>query len=474
MDDTKVDQQTSAVAEMAQVWPIIDSLVGGTLAMRKAGEKLLPKWPKEDGDSYKERLATAVLFGAFNRTTEVLAAKPFARPIQIEGVSSAIEDFYPNIDMEGTDLHAFCGHAMLACLRYGLHGVLVDVPKAEGVRSKADEKAAGIRPYFTHYPASSILGWRSNKSADDGNFLTQLRLKEQIIEEDGPFGEKKVDQVRVLYPGKWEVWRQTKILDGRTIWEVYDSGTTSIDVIPFVFFYGLRDGFGIGKPPLIELAYMNVEHWQSSSDQQTILHVARVPVLFAKGMSDEDEIVIGSKAATSTKNVDADLKYVEHSGEAIESGRQSIHDLEDRMRQTGAELLTERQGEVTAQQVNSEDEDNRSTLQKITEEFEDSLEYCLKLMALWLGDKSADPEVELHKDFGPSEMDPDVLMGAADRKIVSKQTVREHLKRADVLEHDLDEDEELKRLGLEQTSELDLEAKKQKIASDSSDKLAGP
>src|SRR6185312_4110411 len=335
MDDTKVDQQTAAVMEMAQVWPVIDALVGGTLAMRKAGKKLLSQWPKEDDSSYKERLETAVLFGAFSRTTDVLAAKPFARPLQIEGVSSAIEEFYPNIDMEGTDLHAFCGHAMLACLRYGLHGVLVDVPKAEGVRSKADEKAAGIRPYFTHYPASSILGWRSNKSADDGNFLTQLRLKEQIIEEDGPFGEKKVDQVRVLYPGKWEVWRQTKILDGRTIWEVYDSGTTSIDVIPFVFFYGLRDGFGIGKPPLIELAYMNVEHWQSSSDQQTILHVARVPVLFAKGMSDEDEIVIGSKAATSTKNVDADLKYVEHSGEAIESGRQSIHDLEDRMRQTG-------------------------------------------------------------------------------------------------------------------------------------------
>jgi predicted RNase H-related nuclease YkuK (DUF458 family) len=70
------------------------------------------------------------------------------------------------------------------------------------------------------------------------------------------------------------------------------------------------------------------------------------------------------------------------------------------MRQIGAELLTERQGEVTASQVNSEDEDNRSTLQKITEEFEASLESCLALMELWTGNKSANPRVELHKDFG--------------------------------------------------------------------------
>lgn len=456
MDDPKVDQRSAAVDAMAAAWPVIDALVGGTLAMRKAGKLFLPQWPKEDDESYKERLGTAVLFPAFTRTTEVLASKPFARPIKVENVPARVEEMFPNIDMMGTDLHAFCGQAMMACLRYGLHGVLVDAPEAEGVKTKADEKKAGVRPYMTHYPASSILGWRAAKNAD-GSYLTQLRLMEEVTEPDGLFGEQIIQQVRVLTPGAWEIWRQEKTADGtKQQWVKVKEGTTTIKVIPFVFFYGLRDGFGIGKPPLLELAHMNVEHWQSASDQQTILHVARVPILFGKGFTAKDKIVVGSKAATISLNEKAELKYVEHTGAAIEAGAKAIHDLEDRMRETGAELLTERQGEVTAQQVNSEDEDNRSTMQKIAEEFEDALESCFKLMALWLGEQST-PEVEIYKDFSAADLfgkSGDLLMSAVDKKIVSKQTAREHLKRADVLAHDLDETEEIKRLEAERQADI--------------------
>jgi hypothetical protein len=256
-----------------------------------------------------------------------------------------------------------------------------------------------VRPYFANYPASAILGWTAERGAF-GTFLSQIRLKETVTESTGRFTVDTVEQIRVLEPGSWEVWRQAKTADGeKSQWTLFESSTTSIDVIPFVFFYRLREGLGIGRPPLLELAHLNIEHWQSASDQQNILHVARVPILFAKGFGTVDKITVGAKAATTAKDAHAELKYVEHSGAAIEAGRNAIHDLEDRMRQIGAELLTERLGEVTAQQVNSEDEDNRSTLRKIVEEFEDSLESCLALMALWGGDKNADPRVELFKDF---------------------------------------------------------------------------
>jgi hypothetical protein len=170
-------------------------------------------------------------------------------------------------------------------------------------------------------------------------------------------------------------------------------------------------------------------------------------------------------SVTKASKADAELKYVEHTGAAIEAGRQSIHDLEDRMREVGAELLTERQGEVTASQVNSEDEDNRSTLQKIVEEFEDSLESCLRLMGLWMGEKS-DPEVQMFKDFASGDLSGktgDLLMGAVDRKVVSKQTAREHLKRADVLAHDLDETEETRRLQAELDAALKDEQARAKL-----------
>src|ERR1035437_6652037 len=113
MDDFKVDQQSAAVAAMAENWPVVDAVVGGTPGMRKAGKRFLPNFPQEPDESYKERLSTAVLFNAFGRTTEVLAAKPFARPMQIESVSPKVEGMFENIDLMGTDLHAFCAQLML-------------------------------------------------------------------------------------------------------------------------------------------------------------------------------------------------------------------------------------------------------------------------------------------------------------------------------------------------------------------------
>jgi hypothetical protein len=51
------------------------------------------------------------------------------------------------------------------------------------------------------------------------------------------------------------------------------------DYIPFVPLYGTRLAFMMGISPLRDVAYLNVKHWQSQSDQDTILHVARVPIL---------------------------------------------------------------------------------------------------------------------------------------------------------------------------------------------------
>ena len=228
---------------------------------------------------------------------------------------------------------------------------------------------------------------------------------------------------------------------------VFDEGVTSLKKIPFVFFYGLKQDFGVGAPPLLDLAYQNVQHWQSDSDQQTILHVARVPILFAKGFSEADTIVVGSSAACRSSNEQADLSYVEHTGAAIEAGRQAILDLEDRMRQTGAELLVQRPSVATATQITTEGEGNKSTLQRIVESFEDSLEACLDLMAEWVGEK-INSEVELYKDFGAaslSDQAANLVIGAANSGHVSSETAFKTLQRMDVVSPSLDwEDEKLK------------------------------
>lgn len=439
-----VDSQSAAVADMAEAWPRIDALSGGTGAMRKAGKAFLPQFAAEPAEAYKIRLDAAVLFPAFAHTSEVLAAKPLSKAIGIKDVPPDIEALFEDIGGPGVTLHALAGTLMLECLRPGLVGVLVDMPpRPADVRTLADEQAAGLRPRFAVYKAGSILGWR----CDEMGGLAQLRLMEEVCEPDGDWGEKAVRQVRVLTPGAWATYRKV-MKDGKEVWALHTDGETTIKRIPFAFFYGIREGFGIGRPPLEHLAHQNVLHWQSSSDQQTLLRTARVPILFAKGLKEDEPIVIGAASLTRTTNHEASMEFVEHSGAAIEAGRQSLKDLEDQMRQTGAELLVQRPMTATATQTVSETEASRSILQRIAEGFEESLEECITLAGEWTGQKIA-PNVTVYKDFGAAHISDNAvntLLTAEEKGVVSTETAFKGLQRRDLVPQEITWEEEWARI----------------------------
>lgn len=437
-----VRSESEAISAMSTQWPMILALLSGTHAMRKGGTKYLPQWPNEQAESYASRLATATLYPAFSRTVEVMASKPFSKPVAIdEGTPPRIVEWLDDVDLSGRNLHAFAADIMLDCISYGLSGVLVDYPQASQVRTRADEMVTGVRPYFAHYKPQSILGWKSTKR-NGQEMLTQLRLLESVEEEDGPFGTKQVEQVRVLEPGLWFVYR--KLGDD---WVVYEEGTTTLSEIPFVFFYGIRKSFGIGVAPLLELAFQNIEHWQSLSDQQTILHVARVPILTVIGANDDSQITVGASSAVKLP-VGADMRFVEHSGQAIEAGRKSLLDLEERMRQTGAELLVLKPGDITATQVTSENEANRCTLQKIVEVFEDCLDQCLQYMADWVGEPDGGG-VSLFTDFGAAtlgEASAELLLKANQSGKLSDETMFDEWKRRGIISPENEWNDEQERI----------------------------
>lgn len=438
-----VRTESAAVEEMAVHWPMLRALLGGTHAMRAAGKSYLPQWPNEQDESYRARLAVATLYPAYARTVEVLAGKPFSKPLTLgEDVPARLQDWSQDIDLQGRNLHTFAAELMRDVIGYGLSGVLIDYPKADGIRTQADEKAIGARPYFTRYAPGTVLGWKSEQRAG-ATRLTQMRLLESVEEDDGEWATKSAEQVRVLVPGAWAIYRS----NGKNEWALFEEGTTTLSEIPFVFFYGERQGFGTSRPPLLDLAHQNVEHWQSASDQQTITHVARVPILTVIGAEENTSITVGASAAVSLP-VGADLKFVEHSGAAIEAGRQSLLDLEERMRQTGAELLVLKPGQITATQVTSESEANKCALQRITESVEDGLDQCLQFAAEWVGEAEGG-HVALFKDFGAgllSEASAKLVLELQQGGLISKETAIKEQQRRGVLSADIDPEDEAERV----------------------------
>lgn len=441
----KVQEQSSEVVAMAQHWPIVEALLGGTAAMRAAGATFLPKWPNEEETSYKTRLSVATLFPALARTISVMGGKPFAKDVVFgEDVPAKIVDWCQDADQQGNSLHTLLADVIAEALGFGLCGVLVDhAAKPEDAKTLADERALGMRPYMVFYRHGQILGWKE-KLVNGVTVLTQLRLAESIKIEDGEYGERCVRRVRVLTPGAFEVWEEGE--KGDDEWRLVEGGITTLKAIPFVPFYGRKLGFMRGVSPLLDLAHLNVKHWQSQSDQDTIMHVARVPILAISGVDSQDgpKITIGSGSAINLPQ-GAEAKYVEHSGKAIEAGAKALKDLEEQMITTGAELLVVKPDQKSATQSNNDAEANKSELQLITEKTEDSADQVLQFMADWVKEAEGG-HVSLFKDFGAgslSDASAQLILSLQQGGLITKETALRELQRRGTLSPDIVPTDEL-------------------------------
>jgi len=436
------------VDEMRQDWAIVDALMGGTRAMRKAGVTYLPKWPKEEPDAYQARLKTSTLLPAYSETVQNMTGRVFADPITLtEDVPEPIEEMAEDFDLQGNNLQVWSQSLFSAGLSHGLCHVLVDYPMADGLKTKADEKSAGVRPYAVIIKPGQVLGWRSaNKGGQQ--VLTQFRYMECVEVDDGEFGTKSIDQIRVLVPGAWATYIEVDDGKGQKTWQKNGEGLTSLTEIPLTTFYTKRTGFMTATPPLLELANMNIKHWQSQSDQDNILHVARVPMLAVIGIEEGVDITVGAGSATRLPR-DADMKWVEHTGKAIEAGRQSLLDLVDDMRLAGAKLLQkDKQSVKTATQAEDEACQEMSPLQTMAGQLEDALDQVLQFFADWMKESEGghvQVKGNFDVDFSPETTMP-FLLNMNINGVLSDQSLFAEVQRRGLLSEDLDWDDEVTKL----------------------------
>ncbi|WP_448647095.1 DUF4055 domain-containing protein [Pseudomonas mohnii] len=439
-----------AVDAMREDWAIVDPLMGGTRAMREAGEQLLPKWPKEEDCDYRKRLSLSTLFPAYRETVKNNTGRVFAEPIVLgEDVPPVLQDLTEDFDRQGNNLQVWAKSFFTQALSHGLCHALADYPNikpsgdTEQLVTLADAQAVKARPYAIMIRPQQVIGWRTRNDGGE-HVLTQFRYKESVEEEDGLFGMKRIDQIRVLTPGAWQTYREKADDKGQKTWMLYEEGLTSLDHIALTTLYTDRTGFMTAKPPLLELAYLNVKHWQSQSDQDNILHVARVPMLAVIGLSEGEKITVGVGSATNLP-VNADMKFVEHTGKSIEAGRQSLADLEDQMRVAGAKLLQkDKQAVKTATQAEEEAAQELSPLQTMASGLEDALDQILQHFA----ELSGLPEgghVQVQGNFDVDfavETTLPLLLNMASQGRLSDETLFSEMQRRNVVSSDIKWEEE--------------------------------
>ena len=314
--EPQVDDHSIAYGIMNMRWQIINSLLGGTQAMRHTGQFMTPKHAQEDDDNWRRRVDRSVLTNIFKRTIRSLSGRPFTEEIKFDEIPPALDKLSEDVDKCGNDINVFSRAVFSDGLAKGFSAILVDYPPVTQLnedgsqRTLADEVRDGSNPYFVHVRPENIIAAFSDV-VGGVELLTHVRIRENAVERDGVFGEKVVERIRVLEPGTWVLWEKIKVNNRKEEWRIIDSGETSLPFIPMVIFYTEREGLMLADPPLMDIANLNVAHWQSSSDQRHILTVARFPILASSGVVDLGTTVIGPNEHLNTPDTQGRVYYVE-------------------------------------------------------------------------------------------------------------------------------------------------------------------
>lgn len=437
------DTESASYKKMKPLWLMINALLGGTAAMREAGQELLPKHRREFDDDYKERLSTNVLVNFFEWTLDGLVSKPFSEAPKYDNLPVGWEEgWLDDIDLQGNHVTVFLRNWFRDAYAKGFSHVLIDFPRIQPredgkPRTLDDDRKEGLRPYWVQVAPENVL-FAHAEMANGVERLTQVRILEESVEVED-WEEKVVRRIRVLRPGSVQLYRQ----GADKKWHLEDEWETGLTDIPFVTYYaGIREGLHLAKPPLLDLAYLNVAHWQSSSDQRNVLKVARFPLLAASGLSAEDSeaVVVGPNRLLSTTDPQGKFYYVEHTGAAISAGQKDMESLEDQMAGYGATHLKVQPGSMTATARALDSAEAISPLQAAVLDFEDAVVQALDWTAAWVKLEQGG-DVEFNKEFGLTLGDQnglEILRKTRETKDISRKAWLEELKRRGLLRPEYD------------------------------------
>lgn len=475
-----VTRRTAAVEAMHDTFRLPEDLVGGTPTMRERGETWLPKEDKESPAAYETRLLRSFLFPAYDSTWDNVCAKPFERPVTIVGdLPTELEAIESNADQQGSSLTEFAKQVQQTA-HLGLALVIVDFASDGRGMTLEQERARGTRPYFVLVRATQLRGWRERTLPNGAQELTMLRYHETVTEPVGEFGERTVPQIRVWHApieppdeqggfdvllkfrsneitrdafvavggtlGRWEVWRQPDPEKPHE-WAIDTDGEHDYPGIPLVDHYTNREGLLVASPPLAQLAWKNLEHWQSASDQRHILRYARFAMLFQTGVSEEEieqkqqvgPVVI---IRTTSSSQEASLEYVEPTGAGAKLGEGDLARLRDEMESMGLQVLSKRVGTSTATGDAIDEGRQVSQIKAWVRGLEKTLRRCYEVAATWLRLELNDElKIDVHDNFTLSlrgEKDSEFLFKAWQADAIDQLTFLEEIQTRGVLDENRD------------------------------------
>jgi hypothetical protein len=471
---------------------VVRALRGGTTAMRSMGTVFLPRDLREQEipDEYHRRLLRTFLFPGYDDAVKNVAARPFQRPTEVAGEKSLDERLHmlvTDCDRNGLSLTRFAQACMDTLTDRGVVHILVDHPPAMvddgtgGLRRMNLREAAesNVRPFMCLVSPDALVNWGWEQDAFGQDVLAWIIVIESM-ESVHPTTLEERSILRLLYYSstEWQVWERNapRVSASRTrVTEHADllqtarataAQTIANDREPYVFVRGATHDLGIvplvtvnvgrygydrlqARPPMMDLAWKNVEHWLSSSEQRNVLHYARFPFLQGKGVSQEQVekgIRLGAGGMALSTNENFGLAYVEPQGGGVTAGERDLDRLEKHMQALGMAPLLMNKGPQTATGESIDEVKAQAEAQSWVEALEWGLFRAYEYAARWIGvELPEDFTIAIFRDFGlvmRSSQDLALLQADASASRITPETYLREAKRRGLYADDLDPEAE--------------------------------
>lgn len=445
-----VNSQHADYAAMLPVWQTCRDVAGGQRQVHKAAEKYLPRLKGESNEDYEARKARALFFNATWRTIAGLVGLLFRKDPTYK-VSTPAEPMLEDVTQTGIGLVGLARKISEDCLKVGRVGLLVDYPKndTEGL-TVADVEALNMRPKMATYAAETIINWSTawiaNKCVLSRVVLTEsatlpgadeftsksetryrvLDLAEMPVAADGTGGGYAY-RVRVFRKGKNN---KDELVEGPFFPKM---GGKVMSFIPFVFIGVDNTTPAIEEPPLVDLVYANISHYQSTADVEHGAHKTALPQPYATGLEaggDPDKpgakpaFYMGGGELWMHPLAEGTFGMLEYQGKGLDAIEKRLERKEKHMAVLGARMLEEQKRQVeTAEAAGIHRSGEQATLATQGKTVGEGLEIALAWFDLWAGG-SGEVEFALNDDFLPvglSAQEITALVGAWQQGTLSSE-----------------------------------------------------
>ena len=482
--------------------PAIKGLKLSTLADKKEGgaataaQRYLPKPEGASEAQYSNYVCRAKFLNFTGQTKISMNGRIWRKaperelPPTLERLNDAgevIEGITSDITMSGQSLDDFAKEVTGEVLALGRHIVVPSFSREAG------------RSYLRGYAAERVINW-GEEFINGVNKLTFVVLEEtfdkgsgdafdpeletayhvmglvsrEILSEFGDLrGEQSTEIPLDLQNVPFGKGRDLVLVSGRLVQKGEGQGFQpepnappavvpkllgeTMDEIPIVFFGPSSLKPDVEKSHLLDLARLNIHHYQRTADHSNFLYRSAYLVPWFTGLSENEkkqilsgELKMGSSGWVFTSK-EAKVGQIETTGDALSEHRAAMDDDKDEMHALGAKFSKDEGGSNISEETERLQKSGQgSILRSVANTTSMGMERALEWCARFQGDPNPQVKYRLNTDLLDRIIDPQLLKILSEMEMagqISAETLHWNMSQGELTEPGLAFEDELGRIG---------------------------